>query len=193
MADFKISAAQESVLLHLWEKGRDGKEHLAHMRGDEVLFESDGDDVAVRFPEGYTKNIKPGDAVLHNHPIVLNSFSNVDLYNGAHFGVTSFVITEDKSIYRADPLHPQESLIIDWELSNLLVGRIANMAYEEAGVLHSDDTTNERFATNSAHFTNLFLSKVGAIEYTYRLAEPTQKIIDAVTKVAKARIAAEAK
>lgn len=180
-----LSAAEETVMLRLWEKGRDGKEHLAHMRGDKLLNEADGTNDMVHFEEGYsTKNILPGDTIAHNHPLVLNSFSNQDIYNGAYFHTKSLVITEDKSIYSVRPLANVETIENYWELSHILIAGVTRDAFKEAGVLHCEHDCKERFATNGAHYVNLLLAKQGLIEYSYRLAEKSQEIADKIREVA---------
>lgn len=180
-----LSPAEEAVMMRLWEKGRDGNEHLAHLRGDVLLNEADGDDGSVRFEHDYSATkILRGDTIAHNHPLVLNSFSNQDIYNGAYFGTKSLVITEDKSIYSVRPIATLETIETFWELSNILISGVTRDAFKEAGVLHCEHDCHERFATNGAHYVNLLLAKQGLIEYSYRLAEKTEAIVSAVREVA---------
>jgi hypothetical protein len=180
MTEFKITPAQEAVLHELWRKGQtDNYEHLAHMRGDVLLMSADGDETDVRFPEGYTRNIRRGDVILHNHPTVLNSFSNADLAAGAYRGTDSYIITEDQSMYFSRPLTDVDAFIDSWELTNELLHDVTFEAFRATNVDYCD-ACSTRLATNDAHFLNLFLAKIGVIEYSYRLSETTQKIVDAV-------------
>lgn len=141
------------------------KEHLIWLRGGKQMGLYHGDELAVRAP---VRLMRPGDEVVHNHP-GLQSLSNTDISLASENETVIYAITEDKSIYRA------VSKVPDMLLAAAMF-RLENVIHKSG--LQDIFLSSNVAKPNLAHWANLQLAKVGVLDYTYAINEPSQQMYE---------------
>lgn len=156
---------------------QDGNEHMVVLRDGVEVLTLHGDKDSIRMND-YVSSFKPGDVLVHNHPHVLNSLSNMDFLSAKQINAKCiYAVTED-SIYRGNLIDKWMSLFF----ANM---KMENTYLKLLPVFEQPLLTVSAGALNTSHWLNVELAKQGEIEYSFELGPKTQAMVDEVDRLIK--------